>query len=116
MKLDDFRTSRGLTYSELAELVGAKNTNAAWRWCQGEAPERLTADRISAATGGLVTIEELLYPDGVSPGARVARDATTPDTTAPPEAQPDAPGDAPAPQGVNDDNAATTAAGDRRAA
>ncbi|GMV44045.1 MAG: hypothetical protein AMXMBFR64_57610 [Myxococcales bacterium] len=142
MKLDDFRTSRGLTYSELAELVGARNTNAAWRWCQGEAPERLTAARISAATDGLVAVEELLYPDGVPEGARIARSepcpesqgAASPDTTAHesqcPQDGPNAPGtdaDTTADGGQghqvqregvthDEDDTATPAAGDRRAA
>lgn len=94
MKLDDFRKAKGLTYSDLAELLGARNTNAAWRWCQGAAPERITAARISAATDGLVTIEELLYPDGLPAGAIVAREPSEDDaagTTVGAHASEDAP-------------------------
>lgn len=111
MKVADAIALLNISAAELGRRVGITRVHASDIVREAARPSPDLADRISTATDGLVSIEELLYPDGVSPGARIARD-----TTAPPEAQPDAPGDAPAPQGVNDDNAATTAAGDRRAA
>lgn len=39
----------------------------------GDVPTADVAARISAATGGVVSVEELLYPAGLPDGARVSR-------------------------------------------
>lgn len=72
MKLEAYRQSRGWTYQRLGELLGMRR-DYAWQICNGSRPSSDLAARISAATDGLVTIEELLYPDGVPDGAVVAR-------------------------------------------
>ena len=56
---------------ELARIAGVPGSTIT-RYLSGErtitAP---IAERISGATGGAVTIEELLYPNGIKNGARL---------------------------------------------
>ncbi|MDP3940594.1 MAG: hypothetical protein Q8R92_20975 [Deltaproteobacteria bacterium] len=70
MKLAAYKRQHRLTYERLAKLLAMTKTSA-WRYCQGEVPSAAAANRISRATNGEVTVEELLYPTGVSPGARM---------------------------------------------
>ena len=78
MKLDTWLKSvsaaRGVSQrSLLVEIAGKSSIKAhtAWLIAHGKNCSRELAANISAATSGEVSIEELLYPDGLPPGARM---------------------------------------------
>lgn len=72
MNLDTYRRLRKWTHGELAREIGTSRSYAT-KICNGERPSVDLAEQISAATNGAVTIADLLYPDGIRPGAVVAR-------------------------------------------
>lgn len=138
MKLEAYRRDKQWTYQQLGDLLGMRR-DYAWQLCNGSRPSTDLAARISEAIGGAVCALHLLYPDGIPDGfggERACRCVVaSPDTTAPDESQcpqdgPNAPGtDADTtgdggagPQGQregvthDEDDTATPAAGDRRAA
>jgi transcriptional regulator with XRE-family HTH domain len=72
---ETIKTNRGFTDRQMAELFGVSVEFIRKLRSGHRRPSPDMAARISAATGGEVTIEELLYPDGVPPESRMAENS-----------------------------------------
>jgi len=73
--LREWRKAKGLTQEVIASRVGCTRE----RICQIETSglhDPAMAAKVSAATWGEVTVEQLLYPDGLPDGARLSRPKT----------------------------------------
>lgn len=63
MKLEDWRKAKGMTYTKIAEKIGASHATVVRRWCVGKvnpSPEFQMA--IQEATGGAVCPSD--WPQG----------------------------------------------------
>jgi len=74
MELRDYLEKHDMTASDLAKkaMVPVACITRYLRKDQGRGLSPETAAKISSATTGEVTISELLYPDGIMPGAKFA--------------------------------------------
>lgn len=60
VSLDVFRRRRGLTWQDLAALIGATSARQARAWALGEErPNAMRIDFIQTATGGEVTVDAM---------------------------------------------------------
>lgn len=72
MKLKSYMTEKNLSLVDLARTSGV-SASILSRYLRGlRAISVDNAARLSAATGGEVTVADLLYPDGLPEGARMA--------------------------------------------
>jgi len=72
MKLKIYMTKKEMSLVELGRLAGVSPSIIS-RYLRGlRTMSAENAARISAATGGEVTVEELLFPEGLPEGARMA--------------------------------------------
>lgn len=72
MKLTEFLTSKEMNASKLAALAGVPVSCITRYLRKQRGLSATTAAKISSATGGAVTIAELLYEDGIPDKARIA--------------------------------------------
>lgn len=72
MRLSEYISVTGTTQQHLASLVGVGRAFISLVAGGRRTPSPDVAARISAATGGEVSVAELLYPDGVPDGASLA--------------------------------------------
>ena len=69
MQLDDYRRSRGATYTELARLLGASHATIARRWCLAPGardraiPSQEYMHRIMVLSTGTVTPNDFYMQD-----------------------------------------------------
>ena len=60
LDLEEYRRTKGLTYWELAELLGLTQNRHAMRWALGESwPDADKLQRIVEATQGAVTVDAM---------------------------------------------------------
>lgn len=74
MRLSGYIEQEGITPAELARRLGITRVHASELVREVARPSPDLAARISAESGGAVTVEELLYPKGIPSGAVMARD------------------------------------------
>lgn len=73
MRLETYRVMCQLTYGGLADALGIPKTTAHYL-CHGRPTDPESAARISKATGGKVSVAELLFPGGVPDGVSMSSD------------------------------------------
>lgn len=74
MKLETYKKLHGLTDKEVAGIAGVDPSMIRKIRCGERRPSPSVAAKISAATGGQVTVEDLLYPEGLPAGAKMSDD------------------------------------------
>lgn len=73
-RLESIRVAKGQTYAAMARELGVHRT---WAWRLCHEPEAKVSDdlapKLSAWSGGTLTVRELLYPSGLPEGAVMDR-------------------------------------------
>lgn len=91
MNLKDYLKDHDLSAAAFAARAGVPASSVS-RYLAGsrDSVAALTAARMSAATGGLVSVQEILFPRGLPKGAKMTPKDRTPQTVSSPYVSPHA--------------------------